>query len=82
MWGVNYYLLLVLELFIKKLLSKDNPNACQNVIDVNPKISGINQFHNHIIGNDVNTPINTAVPITTKTFTNTSIIIYLDCNIQ
>jgi hypothetical protein len=77
----NAYLLLLGELLNKKLHNKVKPSACQKVKVINPKILGINQFHNHITGKDINNPINTAVPITTKIFTTVSIFILFLINI-
>lgn len=34
-----------------------NPSACQNVMVFKPKITGINQFHNHMVGRANSTAI-------------------------
>jgi len=63
------------ELFWKNIPdSKFNPNACQKPILINPKIVGISQFHNHIVGNVINKAIKITNPITAKILTKNSII--------
>jgi len=40
--------------------------ACQKLIFTNPNITGINQFHNNIVGNAINIAINAMLTIATK----------------
>jgi len=54
--------------------NKFNPNACQNPILISPKIVGISQFHNHIVGNAINTAATTTNPITAKILVSISIV--------
>jgi hypothetical protein len=47
-----YFELELVELDLIRIeLSTQRPRACQKSIIGNPKITGINQFHNHIVGN-------------------------------
>lgn len=55
-------------------LKSDNPKLCQIVMRGSLKITGINQFHNHITGNEIKTEkmktiiiATTVTPITLKT---------------
>ena len=48
----SHLFFIVLELLLNNIPQRRfNPSACQKVILVNPNINGINQFHNHFIGN-------------------------------
>ncbi len=68
-----YYSLLLDELLNNKSHNKVKPIDSQKVNVVKPKSSGINQFHNHITGKDVNKAIKALTPNTIKIFTTVSI---------
>lgn len=47
----GFYLLELLPDDLNNISAKKlSPKACQKLIWINPNISGINQFHNHIVG--------------------------------
>jgi hypothetical protein len=59
------------ELLNRIELNKLIPNACQNVILVKPKITGISQFQSHIVGKaKINAKMHTTniAPIIVKNF--------------
>ncbi len=57
---VHQSLPLLLLLFLKRMPhSIFSPRACEKLIAFNPKISGINQFHSHIVGRASNRAITT-----------------------
>lgn len=61
------------EVLNKTLHRTVNPNACDQEIVVNPKIDGINQFHNNQTGTLANNTSKAIVP--TKPIINASIFI-------
>lgn len=56
----------------KRLHKSDKPIACNNVISVNPKISGINQFHKKKTGIPVSNAKNTNKIIINTAYPNFS----------